>query len=682
MSKVRQKVQEMVGMTLQSAVTERAETVSRSSPERRVRFSPEVQIEQRQGFGIKNPLKRSGIVMSASDKWLNEENVVVNKKPKAPKKSRKPKKPKVTQASGSPRKVTIVLSGAPDENIVLKRPASQDQSEVVVKKVTPEKTIVVTEESGQQRKSRKLSLRPVCYMKNCSVLVSHFHRHVIGKHLPVSFAVWKMSPQRRMDSISSFLNSIEDVVGVQSHDELLKLVVRNKWFPTRIGVKKFEEDDKLVCEFHHWCTGKELKEHPTISPPNCVGSLAHWRLIRTVLSHVGEEKVPQVDLAPSPKEIEVSESNSKAVEPGVDVVENFVDNTAAVDTRPATFPTEEQVEELLGTATEELMETADSSILDEPKMVEERPSDVGRPYTYDMWKTRRDALFNSKSSERLPFVDSHMHLDKLQNTSKRQDLCEIMKHGPMPSELVELKFAVANFCHGVPTKQARERAYKDKRIYTTYGVHPKQAHVVTKDDMERVKIAILRDPRCVGIGEIGIDLSGSFGRHKEAQVKVLREILKFYAEEELWDKVLVFHCRDEHLSTEASDLCLQILKEEVPSFDKDMVEIHRHCYTGDWDEVQRWTTEFRHTKFGFTGLLLRHFRHPGLDEVVKRLETHQLLLETDSPYLLPPEHNRCEYNTPYGIVNVAIRIADLRYQNLKEILDITTTNAMELYKLK
>ena len=41
MSKVRQKVQEMVGMTLQSAATERAETVSRSSPERRVRFSPD-----------------------------------------------------------------------------------------------------------------------------------------------------------------------------------------------------------------------------------------------------------------------------------------------------------------------------------------------------------------------------------------------------------------------------------------------------------------------------------------------------------------------------------------------------------------------------------------------------------------------------------------------------------------
>ena len=46
--------------------------------------------------------------------------------------------------------------------------------------------------------------------------------------------------------------------------------------------------------------------------------------------------------------------------------------------------------------------------------------------------------------------------------------------------------------------------------------------MVTKDDMERVKIAILLDPRCVRIGEIGIDLSGSFGHHKEAQVKVLK----------------------------------------------------------------------------------------------------------------------------------------------------------------
>ena len=107
-------------------------------------------------------IEKSGIVMTAGDKWLNEGDVVVNKKPKAPKKSHKSKKPKATQASGSPRKVTIILSGAPDENIVLKKPAPQDQSEVVVKKVTPEKTIVVTEEPRQQRKSA-VDTRPATF---------------------------------------------------------------------------------------------------------------------------------------------------------------------------------------------------------------------------------------------------------------------------------------------------------------------------------------------------------------------------------------------------------------------------------------------------------------------------------------------------------------------------------------
>ena len=48
-----------------------------------------------------------------------------------------------------------------------------------------------------------------------------------------------------------------------------------------------------------------------------------------------------------------------------------MDSTATVDTRPATFPTEEHAEKLLGPATGELMEIADPSILDEPETVVE-----------------------------------------------------------------------------------------------------------------------------------------------------------------------------------------------------------------------------------------------------------------------------------------------------------------------
>ena len=73
---------------------------------------------------------------------------------------------------------------------------------------------------------------------------------------------------------------------------------------------------------------------------------------------------------------------------------------------------------------------------------------------------------------------------------------------------------------------------------------------------------------------------------------------------------------------EASCLCLQILKNEVPSFNKEMLEIHRYCYTGEWD---------------------------------------QLLLKTDSPICY--HHSiKIVIQDPYGIENIA---TTLHYHNQK-----------------
>ena len=67
---------------------------------------------------------------------------------------------------------------------------------------------------------------------------------------------------------------------------------------------------------------------------------------------------------------------------------------------------------------------------------------------------------------------------------------------------------------------------------------------------------------------------------------MLKEYLQLCAKEELWNKVLVFHCRDQYLPMEASDLCLQILKDKIPSFDKDIMEIDRYCYIVGWYKAQ------------------------------------------------------------------------------------------------
>ena len=40
--------------------------------------------------------------------------------------------------------------------------------------------------------------------------------------------------------------------------------------------------------------------------------------------------------------------------------------------------------------------------------------DIGTPYDHPTRKKRKDIFLKAKSSHRVSFIDSHMHLDKLQ----------------------------------------------------------------------------------------------------------------------------------------------------------------------------------------------------------------------------------------------------------------------------
>ena len=239
---------------------------------------------------------------------------------------------------------------------------------------------------------------------------------------------------------------------------------------------------------------------------------------------------------------------------------------------------------------------------------------------------------------------------------------------------------IANFCHGEPAKDARGSG--DARVFRTHGIHPKMAHEVAVDEIVRVKRTICADKRCVGIGEIGFDFSGDFENHKEAQETLMRDMLRFIVGRELYDKPIVLHCRDKPGSNKAAKLCRKVLSEEIPAFDKDMVTLHLHCYNNGIDEMRDWSKSFPRTRFGFTALLLGTAKHSELEDVVKALDDFRILLETDSPYLKPPSFSNCKYNTPYGLVPVAQKIAELRGKTLPEILELASENAREVYNLQ
>ena len=99
---------------------------------------------------------------------------------------------------------------------------------------------------------------------------------------------------------------------------------------------------------------------------------------------------------------------------------------------------------------------------------------------------------------------------------------------------------------------------------------------------------------------------------------------------------------------------------------------------GGITQLCNWLAYFPRLMFGFTALLLRQDRQPELEKVVQHLELDQILLEMDSPYITAPVHSKYNYNTPYGLEEVARRVAQLKDTTVKELLQVTSQNAKDL----
>ena len=121
-------------------------------------------------------------------------------------------------------------------------------------------------------------------------------------------------------------------------------------------------------------------------------------------------------------------------------------------------------------------------------------------------------------------------------------------------------------------------------------------------ELNAMKSVILKDGRCRGIGEIGVDLSGNFARHLKDQLGVLRSFLEFYVSKQLWSMVIVIHCRSWGHSMDASEQCLRAMERELPSTSRRRYKVHRHCFNGGLRERDLWLQKFPEIMFGFTAL--------------------------------------------------------------------------------
>lgn len=192
------------------------------------------------------------------------------------------------------------------------------------------------------------------------------------------------------------------------------------------------------------------------------------------------------------------------------------------------------------------------------------------------------------------------------------------------------------------------------------GLHPCDV----KDDFEQqlqVMESWLNKRKFAAIGEIGTDLywdKTTFGVQKEAlQIQVGWAI-----EREL---PIVLHCR------ESIDQTIELI-EKV--HDGKLTGIF-HCFTGTLDQAKRVVQ--MGFFLGIGGVVT--YKNGGLDQVIPYIGLDKLVLETDAPYLAPVPH-RGKRNTPAFLPAIAQKVGDLLEVSLEKVGEVTSQNALNIFK--
>lgn len=194
------------------------------------------------------------------------------------------------------------------------------------------------------------------------------------------------------------------------------------------------------------------------------------------------------------------------------------------------------------------------------------------------------------------------------------------------------------------------------------GLHPCSVEKDFHKQLSRIKIE-LETGKYIAVGEIGIDLYWSKELIQE-QMEAFRIQVNFAKEFEL---PIVIHAR------ESFDEIFQVLDEEN---DEKLRGVF-HCFTGTLEQANK-ALSYGGFKLGIGGVLT--YKKAGLDEVLKDVDVHNLILETDSPYLSPVPF-RGKRNESSYVLYIAEKLADVKNMKLKEVEQITTKSALELFQL-
>jgi len=240
------------------------------------------------------------------------------------------------------------------------------------------------------------------------------------------------------------------------------------------------------------------------------------------------------------------------------------------------------------------------------------------------------------------FFDTHAHLN-FKDFDKDRD--EVIRRS------LKEGFSIINVGTNYQTsRKALEIAESYKEgIYAAIGLHPLNRE--EGFDYKKYK-RMAQSDKVVAIGEIGLD----FCSERKNQERILLEQIKLTQELNL---PVIFHCRKAHNE----------LIEIISDFNFQGVV---HCFTGNIGQAEKYLAMGFY--LGFNGMIYKL----NLDKIIKRCPLERMLLETDAPYLAPPQAEK-KRNEPEFLKHVAEKIAGIKEEELRKVAKLTNQNAQKLF---
>ena len=210
-------------------------------------------------------------------------------------------------------------------------------------------------------------------------------------------------------------------------------------------------------------------------------------------------------------------------------------------------------------------------------------------------------------------------------------------------KMLDLQFMHSNYC------------------YSMLGLHPCSVNAQYKEELDIIK-TLLQHNTVYGIGETGLDFYWD-KTFVNQQYDALHAQINLALD---YNLPLILHTRN------ATKETIAVVTEYKG---KDLTGIF-HCFGGTTEEaLQIIDNNFF---LGIGGVVT--YKNAGLAEVLKDIPLSAMVLETDAPYLSPVPY-RGKRNESAYINHVTEKLALVKNTTLEEIVTVTTTNALSVFKL-